>query len=158
MPVGHISEETRVREAYFDAAGIVEQPLSIVDLIDRRCFGTFDVRELICEPGDWTWVMLAMESEHLPIVKEPRSPQRSAKAWQTFADAVHEHRLTQSGDAALARHVGNLTLRSRSGVRPELELAAAGAFVNGAVTAMIAYERATELASVPPRVAMMAWA
>ena len=37
-------------------------------------FGRYDVRELICEPGDWTWVMLAMEFERLPIVKEPRSP------------------------------------------------------------------------------------
>jgi hypothetical protein len=78
-------------------------------------------------------------------------------------DAVLEQRLTQSGYAALARHVSNLTLRSdRSGVRPELELASPGAFVNGAVAAMIAYERAAELAAelaaVPVRTAMMAWA
>ncbi len=70
-----------------------------------------------------------------------------------------EHRLTQSGDAALARYVGNLTLRSdRSGVRPELELSSPSAFVNGAIAAMIAYERAAELGSLPPQIAMMAWA
>ena len=86
------------------------------------------------------------------------SPQRLGKSWQVFADAVMEHRLTQSGDAALARHVGNLALRSdRSGIRPELELTSLGAFVNGAIAGMIAYERATELASVPPREPMMAW-
>jgi phage terminase large subunit-like protein len=125
----------------------------------REVFKTYDVRELLCQEHDWTWILLEMESEHLPIVKMPLSPQRLGKTWQAFSDAVLELRLTQSGDPALARHAGNLTLRSdRSGVRPELELASPGAFVNGAVAAMIAHERAIELGSVPPRVAMMAWA
>ena len=124
----------------------------------RECFGRCDVRELTCQERDWTWVLLEMESEDLPVVKMPLSPQRSAKAWQIFADAVLEQRLTQSGDAALARHVGNLTLRSdRGGVRPDLELASPGAFVNGALAAMIAYERSVELANVPQREPMMAW-
>ncbi len=125
----------------------------------RECFGTYDVRELTCQEHDWTWVLLEMESEHLPVVKMPLSPQRLGKSWQVFADAVMEQRLTQSGDAALARHVSNLTLRSdRSGVRPELELSSPGAFVNGAIAAMIAYVRASELAAIPPREPMMAWA
>ncbi len=125
----------------------------------RECFGTYDVRELICQEHDWTWILLEMESEHLPVVKMPLSPQRFGKSCQVFADAVLEKHLTQSGDAALARHVGNLTLRSdRSGVRPELELASHGAFVNGAVATMIAYERARALAAIPPREPMMAWA
>ena len=90
-----------------------------VEAAIRECFKTYDVRELICQEHDWTWILLEMESEQLPIVKMPLSPQRLGKSWQVFADAVLEHRLTQSGDPALARHVGNLTLRSdRSGVRP----------------------------------------
>jgi phage terminase large subunit-like protein len=124
----------------------------------REVFGRFDVRELLSQEHDWTWILLEMESEHLPIVKMPLSPQRLGKSWQVFADAVMEHRLTQSGDAALARHVGNLVLRSdRSGVRPELELASPGAFVNGALAGMIAYERATELAAMTPKEVLMAW-
>ena len=108
----------------------------------RECFKTYDVRELICQEDAWTWVLLEMESEQLPVVKMPLSPQRLGKSWQVFSVTVMEHRLTHSGDAALARHVSNLTLRSdRSGVRPELELASPGAFVNRAVAAMIAYER-----------------
>jgi phage terminase large subunit-like protein len=132
-------------------------PVNVAAAI-RECFGRYDVRELTCQEHDWTWVLLEMESEDLPVVKMPLSPQRSAKAWQVFADAILEQRLTQSGDPALARHVGNLTLRSdRSGVRPDLELASAGAYINGAVAAMIAYERATEIASQPVREPMIAF-
>ena len=59
-----------------------------VEAAIRECFKTYDVRELICQEDAWTWVLLEMESEQLPVVKMPLSPQRLGKPWQVFSDTV----------------------------------------------------------------------
>jgi phage terminase large subunit-like protein len=109
----------------------------------RSVLARYEVREIACTETDWAWIVLQLEGEDLPVVHTPLSPQRSARAWQLFYDAVIEHRLTHDADPLLARHVGNLSLiASPHGLRPDLTTSSEGAFVNAAVAAMIAYERA----------------
>ena len=83
------------------------------------------VRDLLCSEADWSWVLLQLADEGLPVTKVPRSPQRLALQWQTFFDATVERRLTHAPDPVLARHVANLSLISGpSGLRPDLDVAA----------------------------------
>lgn len=85
----------------------------------RAVWGRYSVREFLCSEHDWSWVLLELAEEGLPITKVPRSPQRLSLQWQTFADAITEKRLTHAPDPVLARHAANLSLIiGPSGLRP----------------------------------------
>ena len=76
-------------------------------------------RESRCSEADWSWVLLQLADEGLPVTKVPRSPQRLALQWQAFYDATVDRRLTHAPDPVLARQVANLSLISGpSGLRP----------------------------------------
>jgi phage terminase large subunit-like protein len=124
-----------------DPLDVAEELLAVL----RR----YDVQEITCTESDWAWILLQLEGEDLPVVRMPLSPQRSSLAWQSFFDAVIEHRVTHDDDPVVARHVANLSLiASPHGLRPDLSEAAN---VNAAVAAMVAYERATaERVAVAP--------
>lgn len=117
----------------------------------RAAWKRYSVRELACSERDWSWVLLQLADEGLPIVKVPRSPQRLALEWSTFFDAVTEKRVTHSPDPVLARHAANLALISGpSGLRPDLDVAE-GAPVAAILGAMIAYDTVvrTEPVDIP---------
>jgi phage terminase large subunit-like protein len=98
-------------------------PLDVADEI-RTVWARFDVREFLCSEADWSWVLLQLSEEGLPVTKIPRSPQRLALAWQMFYDAIIERRVTHDPDPMLARHAANLSLVSGpSGLRPDLDVA-----------------------------------
>jgi phage terminase large subunit-like protein len=106
----------------------------------RAIWGRYSVREFLCSEHDWSWVLLELSEEGLPVTKVPRSPQRLAAQWQQFFDAIVEQRLTHADDSVLARHVANLALISGpSGLRPDLDVAG-GQPVAAAVATMIAYD------------------
>jgi hypothetical protein len=95
--------------------------------------------ELVSE-ADWSWVLLQLADEGLPVVKVPRSPQRLALQWQQFFDAITERRLTHDSDPVLARHAGNLALISGpSGLRPDLDVSE-GAPIAAALACMVAFD------------------
>ena len=105
-----------------------------------RDMGPLLVREFLCSEHDWSWVLLELSEEGLPVTKVPRSPQRLAAQWQQFFDAILERRLTHSPDPVLARHAGNLALISGpSGPRPDLDVAE-GHPVAAALAAVVAYD------------------
>jgi phage terminase large subunit-like protein len=106
----------------------------------RAVWARYFVRELLCSEHDWSWVLLELAEEGLPVTKVPRSPQRLAAQWQQFFDAIVERRLTHADDTVLARHVANLALISGpSGLRPDLDVAG-GQPVAAALATMIAYD------------------
>ncbi|HYZ13763.1 MAG TPA: terminase large subunit [Actinomycetota bacterium] len=106
----------------------------------RDVWRRYDVRDLVCSQRDWSWVLLSLAEEGLPVAAVPRSPQRLASEWQVFFDAVTEKRVTHDGDPVLARHVGNLSLISGpSGPRPDLDVAE-GQPVAAALAAIIAFD------------------
>jgi phage terminase large subunit-like protein len=98
-------------------------PSDVADEI-RAVWARYDVREFLCSEADWSWVLLQLSDEGLPVTKVPRSPQRLSLAWQTFYDAIVERRVTHDPDPVLARHAANLSLISGpSGLRPDLDVA-----------------------------------
>jgi phage terminase large subunit-like protein len=106
----------------------------------RAIWDRYSVREFLCSEHDWSWVLLELSEEGLPVTKVPRSPQRLAAQWQLFFDAIVERRLTHSRDPVLARHAANLALISGpSGLRPDLDIAE-GAPIAGALACMVAYD------------------
>jgi phage terminase large subunit-like protein len=114
-------------------------PLDVADEI-RAVWARYDVREFLCSEADWSWVLLQLSEEGLPVTKVPRSPQRLSLAWQTFYDAIVERRVTHDPDPVLARHAANLSLISGpSGLRPDLDVAE-GSPIAAALGAMLAYD------------------
>jgi phage terminase large subunit-like protein len=114
----------------------------------RAVWAHYSVREFLCSEADWTWVLLMLVEEGLPITKVPRSPQRLALQWAQFYDATLERRLSHDADRVLARHISNLSLISGpSGPRPDLDVAE-GQPVAAALGAMIAYDGVTRSESV----------
>jgi hypothetical protein len=114
-------------------------PSDVADEL-RAVWARYDVRDLVCSQHDWSWVLLALQEEGLPVTMVPRSPQRLALEWQTFFDAIMERRVTHDPDPVLARHAGNLALISGpSGLRPDLDVQE-GQPVAAALGAMIAFD------------------
>jgi phage terminase large subunit-like protein len=124
-------------------------PLDVADELRAVC-ADFYVRELLCSEADWSWVLLMLAEEGLPITRVPRSPQRLALQWQQFFDAITERRVTHDPDPVLARHVSNLGLISGpSGPRPDLDVAE-GQPVAAALAAMLAFDGVARLEHVDP--------
>jgi phage terminase large subunit-like protein len=120
------------------------EPTDVADEL-RAVWARYSVPDLLCSEADWSWVLLQLADEGLPVTKVPRSPQRLALQWQTFFDATLERRLTHAPDPVLARHVANLSLISGpSGLRPDLDVAQ-GQPIAAALGAMIAYDGVTRL-------------
>lgn len=118
----------------------------------RAVWGRYNVRELLVSEADWTWVLLELADEGLPVVKVPRSPQRLALQWSAFSDAITERRLTHDPDPVLARHAANLApISGSSGLRPDLDVAE-GAPIAGILAAMIAYDGVTRIEQPDPRI------
>ena len=114
-------------------------PSDVADEI-RAVWARYDVREFLCSETDWSWVLLQLSDEGLPVTKVPRSPQRLSLAWQMFYDAVVERRVTHDPDPVLARHASNLSLISGpSGLRPDLDVAE-GSPIAASLGAMLAYD------------------
>jgi phage terminase large subunit-like protein len=114
-------------------------PSDVADEL-RAVWARYDVRDLVCSQHDWSWVLLALQEEGLPVTMVPRSPQRLALEWRTFFDAIMERRVTHDPDPVLARHAGNLALISGpSGLRPDLDVQE-GQPVAAALGAMIAFD------------------
>jgi hypothetical protein len=111
----------------------------------RAVWSRYHVRDLLVSEHDWSWVMLELAEDGLPVTKVPRSPQWLALQWSQFYDAVLERRLSHDGDRALSRHVSDLSLiAGPSGPRPNMDVAE-GQPIAAALAVMIAYEGVTRL-------------
>jgi phage terminase large subunit-like protein len=114
-------------------------PSDVADEL-KAVWSRYSVRDLLVSEADWTWVLLQLADEGLPVTKVPRSPQRLALQWSAFFDAVLEGRLTHDPDPVLARHAANLGLISGpSGLRPDLDVTE-GQPVAAVLAAMVAFD------------------
>ncbi|HVL63689.1 MAG TPA: terminase large subunit [Actinomycetota bacterium] len=105
----------------------------------------YDVAETAMDPYRWQQAMAELEDEGLPVVEYPTAAvPRIVPAWAKFYNAVMERSLTHDGDPRLARHVANLMLKSdRHGPRPTRDRNAPRTFIDAAIAAVVAYDRAT---------------
>lgn len=124
-------------------------PVAEVEARMEEICRTHAVREIVCDPFRWQRSMQDWEASGLPIVEFPQSPARMVPATAALYDAVVNKRLKHTGDARLTRHVANATpytsrqgtmLRKGKDSQKKIDLI---------VAAIMAYSRATTLASQP---------
>ena len=117
----------------------------ILDVEDeiRSAATRYQVKEIACDPYRWARTFQVLEDEGLPVVVFPQSSARMTPATVRFYEAVSNKSLTHSGDAMLARHVSNATLRVDSrGSRLAKEAKNSTRRIDLAVAAVMGLERA----------------
>lgn len=104
-----------------------------------------NVKEIVCDPYRWQRSMQVLAEEGYPIVEYPSTnARRMVPACAKFFDAVVEGRVIQDGDALLARHLSNAVVKTDNlGVRIVKENRASSRRIDAAVSAVIAFDRAT---------------
>lgn len=110
-------------------------PIAEVEDVIRAACRRWRVVEIIADPFRWTRTLQALESEKLPVVEFPHSPSRLTAATTDLYSAAVNGRMSHSGEAKLAAHVGGavivedargmrLSKQSRSAAAPKIDLAA----------------------------------
>lgn len=110
---------------------------------DIRTAFAAGMRVLLFDPYRWQQTAADLADEGYPIVEWPtNSLARIVPAWKDFYAAILDGELTHDGNAALARHIGNIVLKvDAHGARPvktsktstrhiDLGICAIGAFAN----------------------------
>ena len=116
-------------------------PIQDVEDAIREACRDYTVVEVTADPYRWSRSIQVLQDEGINVTEFPQSPARMVPATQRFYDAVLNYQLQQSGDPAVARHVGNATVKVDSrGAR--LAKAQAGKKIDAAVASVMALERA----------------
>jgi len=106
-------------EPHVDTVAVWERPagdesyrVPVADVEDaiRAACRRWQVVEVIADPFRWTRTLQALAAESLPVVEFPHSPSRLTAATTDLYSAAVNGKLTHSGDATLARHVGNAVI------------------------------------------------
>lgn len=118
-------------------------PIIDVEETIRQACRRWNVREIVCDPFRWARTYQVLEAEGLPVIEFPQSPQRMVPATQRFYEAVVNQTITHSGDARLARHVGNAVIRTDArGSRLSKDSKGSPRRIDLAVAAVMALDRA----------------
>lgn len=118
-------------------------PVDAVEDAIRAACRRWQVREIVCDPFRWARTYQVLESEGLPVVEFPQSPQRMVPATQRFYEAVLNDGLTHSGDARLARHIDNCVIKTdQRGPRLMKDAKNSPRKIDLAVAAVMAFWRA----------------
>jgi phage terminase large subunit-like protein len=144
-------------DGFVDVVGLWERPLDDphwrVDTLEveeaiRQACRRYDVKEVTVDPARWQRTLAILEAETLPVVEFPQSTSRMTPATAAFYDSVTQRRLTHSGHPALARHVGNASVKiDAMGPRLKKEHRASPRKIDAAVAAVIAYARSQAIAN-----------
>ncbi|GIG57388.1 terminase of prophage CP-933C [Longispora fulva] len=133
-------------------------PILDVEEAIREACRRWQVREIVCDPYRWARTYQVLEDEGLPVVEFPQSAARMTPATTRFYEAAVNRQLTQSGDARLARHIGNAVLKADSrGTRIYKEHKHSTRRIDLAVAAVMALERAVQTPVENPDVDFLAW-
>jgi len=125
-------------------------PVADVEQTIRDACRRWQVREVVCDPFRWTRTIQALEGEGLPVVEFPQSPQRMTPATVGVFEAVINNQVTHSGDARLARHVGNAMVKEDArGTRLVKVHKHTARKIDLAVAAVMAHARVCELGATP---------
>lgn len=130
-------------------------PIAAVEDEIRAACKRFRVKEIVCDLYRWARTAQILDSENLPIVEYPQNAERMVPATQRFYEAVLNKQLTHSGDARLARHIGNVVLRvDQRGGRISKESKNSARKIDLAVAAVMAYDRACQAPTAFAGIAM----
>ena len=118
-------------------------PIDEVEASMRELCATYQVIEIAADPFRWARTLQAWEAEGLPVVVYPQSPSRLVPACASFLEAVTSGTITHTGDATMARHLANCTVKvDRLGPRIVKEHKGSPRKIDAAVCAVMAYDRA----------------
>jgi len=134
--------------------GVWERPETVRDWkvprneVDARVddmFRRFDVLELVCDPARWLLYMDEWIDRYGDdrVLEYPQSHTRMVPATAKFYDACTGGLLTHDGSPTLIRHVANSKVKELSGARYVLRKDHPNRKIDAAVTAVMAYDRAT---------------
>jgi len=119
-------------------------PVMDVEDAIREAAKRFQVVEIVCDPYRWARTFQVLEDEGLPIVTFPQNASRMTPATTRFFEAVVNKQLSHNGDAQLARHVGNATLKvDQRGSRLAKEKRGSTRRIDLAVASVMGLERAS---------------
>lgn len=125
-------------------------PVIDVEQAIRAACRRWNVREIVCDPFRWGRTYQVLESEGLPVVEFPQSPQRMVPATTRFYEAVLNGTVTHSGDVNLARHMDNAHIKTDArGSRLSKDKAKSNRKIDLAVASVMAFSRADALKSAP---------
>lgn len=134
-------------------------PIAEVEDAIRAACRRWAVREIVCDPARWARTYQVLETEGLPVVEFPQSPQRMVPATQRFYEGVMNRTVTHSGDPRLARHVGNAVVRNTAkGFMIFKETKGSPRKIDLAVAAIIALDRACTPPERPATPQFFSWA
>lgn len=126
-----------------DASADWQVPVLDVEEAIRNACRQYEVLEIACDPYRWARTFQVLEDEGLPVVVFPQNASRMTPATTRFYEAVMNHQMTHNGDAMLARHVGNATLKTDNrGSRLAKEKKNSTRRIDLAVASVMALERA----------------
>jgi phage terminase large subunit-like protein len=122
-------------------------PVVDVEAAIRAACRRYRVLEVAADPFRWARSLQLLDGEGLPVAEYPQSPARMQPATARFYTAVVNGELSHSGEARLARHIGNAVLREDSrGARLAKESKDSPRRIDAAVAAVMAHDRAAILA------------
>lgn len=86
-------------------------PVAEVEQTIRDACKRYQVVEIVADPFRWTRTIQVLADEKLPTVEFPHSPSRLTAATGDLYSAAVNGKLTHSGNATLAAHVGAAVIR-----------------------------------------------
>jgi phage terminase large subunit-like protein len=116
--------------------------IAVVEARIEEACRYWHVREVACDPYRWQRSLQALEERGLPMVEWNTSQlPRMVPAWQSFYDIVLDGGIEHDHDPRLARHIGNMVLKTdMRGTRPVKSTT--GRKIDLGICAVIAYDRA----------------
>ncbi|MGY1680716.1 terminase large subunit domain-containing protein [Geodermatophilus sp. SYSU D01176] len=126
-------------------------PVAQVEDAVRAACRRWKVVEIVADPFRWTRTLQALEAEGLPVVEFPHSTGRLTPATTDLYAACIAGELSHSGDADLARHIGNAVVTEDArGVRLDKGKRGSTRRIDLAACAVMAHSRATWRATRKP--------
>jgi phage terminase large subunit-like protein len=126
-------------------------PVLEVEQAIRDACSRWTVREVAADPFRWQRSLEVLEADGIPVVVYPQSPARMTPATTRFYEATVTQNLSHSGNADLARHIGNAVVRDDArGYRIMKDHAQSGRKIDLAVAGIMAHDRAATLAAIAP--------
>jgi phage terminase large subunit-like protein len=128
-------------------------PRDEVDAVLRETMGRYDVEALIADPYFWQAELQRWHAEFGNVIEFPTaSPQRMAKAADTFYAAVTGEMIRHDGNETLALHVANATTRETPhGAVPVKHAKGSALKIDALISAILAHQYAVQISNKPKR-------
>lgn len=121
-----------------------------VEVVIRKAFRDYKVRELVYDRRIWHRLFELLETEGYPVVEMPQG-QHMLDAAQRMYEAIAAQRVHHDGDPRLSRHYGNAVGRpGPGGVRVDKEHRESTRYIDAAIASIMAHDHVEAIAPTKP--------